>query len=130
MAKKIERRKMIQQGDVLLIPVATPSAAEMKQAGVTRKHQERITLALGEVTGHSHVMEDVDVLEGLFGKEVVIVADEPKELKHVIAETGEPTGEHPSHTTETGSYLVRLQRKYVAPVRSRPAPARMSWADD
>ena len=119
---KKARRKMIQQGDVLLIPIQTPTADELKGRGVTRKHQDKLVLALGEITGHQHVVEDVDVLEGLFGGEVVIVADEPIELKH-LTEAGEPTGEHETMKTDKGAYLVRLQRTYVAPT---VAP-RESW---
>jgi len=124
MGKKTSRRKMIQQGDVLLIPIQTPTADELKGRGVIRKHRDKLVLALGEITGHQHVVEDVDVLEGLFGGEVVIVADEPIELKH-LTEAGEPTGEHDTMKTDKGAYLVRLQRTYVA-----PTVARESWRSE
>jgi hypothetical protein len=125
MGNKTERRKMIQQGDVLLIPIQTPTAAELRGQGATRKHQDKLVLAMGEVTGHQHVVEDVDVLEGLFGSEVVILADEPTELKH-LTEAGDPTGEHETIKTDKGAYLVRLQRTYVAPT---VAP-RESWRNE
>ena len=119
------RRKMIQQGDVLLIPIQTPTAEELKGRGVKRTHKDRMVLALGEVTGHQHVVEDVDVLEGLFGGEVVIVADKPTTLVH-RTEADEPTGEHEDMETGKGAYLVRLQRTYVAPT---VAP-RESWRNE
>ena len=119
------RRKMLQQGDVLLIPIQTPTAEELKGRGVKRTHKDRMVLALGEVTGHQHVVEDVDVLEGLFGGEVVIVADKPTTLVH-RTEADEPTGEHEDMETGKGAYLVRLQRTYVAPT---VAP-RESWRNE
>jgi hypothetical protein len=119
------RRKMIQQGDVLLIPIQTPTAEELKGRGVKRTHKDRMVLALGEVTGHQHVVEDVDVLEGLFGGEVVIVANKPTTLVH-RTEAGEPTGEHEDMDTGKGAYLVRLQRTDVAPT---VAP-RESWRNE
>ena len=119
------RRKMLQQGDVLLIPIQTPTDEELKGRGVKRTHKDRMVLALGEVTGHQHVVEDVDVLEGLFGGEVVIVADKPTTLVH-RTEADEPTGEHEDMETGKGAYLVRLQRTYVAPT---VAP-RESWRNE
>jgi regulator of protease activity HflC (stomatin/prohibitin superfamily) len=59
---------MIQQGDVLLIPIQTPTAEELKGRGVKRTHKDRMVLALGEVTGHRRVKgrDMFSTLRGLY----------------------------------------------------------------
>ena len=113
--------KMYQQGDVLLIPIQDPRTSELPEGVKTPEivHQERVTLAEGEITGHVHVIDDVDMIEDFFGSPVIVV-DEPVVLKHVD-EKDVLTDEHKPLTIEPGVYMVREQREYDGPqaIRAR-----------
>ena len=113
--------KMYQQGDVLLIPIQDPRTSDLPEGvkAPTIVRQERVTLALGEITGHSHVIDDVDLIEDFFGSPVLVV-DEPVTLKHVD-EDDTLTDEHKPLEIDPGVYMVREQREYDGPqaIRAR-----------
>lgn len=54
------------QGDVLIIPALEPFDKKDLGAPIMEENGKRITLALGEVTGHAHAFyPDMDIAEGL-----------------------------------------------------------------
>ena len=108
--------KMYQQGDVLLIPIQDPHKGELPEGtkAPTIVRTDRVTLALGEVTGHSHVIDDVDLIDDFFGSPVVIVGEDGNTLKH-IDEDDTLTEEHEPLEIEPGAYMVREQREYTGP---------------
>lgn len=113
---------VIQQGDVPVVPVAT------KIIGPHDGHAGRAVLALGEVTGHMHVIDspraklvrvpevlaalrqeliekgildpDADVVDA----GLVIDGDDPVMLRH---------DEHDAHSIQPGNYAVLRQREYA-----------------
>ena len=112
--------KQYQQGDVLLIPIQDPREGDIPE-GIAKPEivrTERVTLALGEVTGHSHVIDDVDLITDFFGSPVVIVGKEGNTLKHVD-EDDTLTEEHTPLELEPGAYMVREQREYTGPAAVR-----------
>lgn len=101
-------KKMIRQGDVLLIQCATLPVSAMP---VKAKKNERVILAHGEVTGHHHSLmpgkaklfsddrtNDTGVHAG-----IVEVAEALAELQHQ---------EHASIPLARGIHEVRRQREY------------------
>jgi hypothetical protein len=108
--------EMYQQGDVLLIPIQDPRKGELPEGAKAPEivRTERVTLALGEVTGHSHVIDDVDLIEDFFGSPVVIIGEGGNTLKH-IDEDDVLTEEHEPLEIEPGAYMVREQREYTGP---------------
>ena len=48
---------MYAQGDVLIVPATIPAEAVQSEGG------KRIVLALGEASGHAHVIDDPEVVE-------------------------------------------------------------------
>ena len=80
----------IQQGDVLLVPASElPKNLKLKERG------NRVTLALGETSGHSHVVEaekTVSLYEDEQGN-MWLEVDSPATLKHITPD-GSPTLDH------------------------------------
>lgn len=84
----------IHQGDVLLVPGELPENLKLKESG------SRVTLALGETSGHAHVVETDTPTKD---KTVFLYEDDqgnmwlevksPATLKHITA-SGEPTLDH------------------------------------
>jgi hypothetical protein len=95
--KKIS--KQYRQGDVLVTPAAIPTKAVKQTHGV-------ITLAEGEVTGHSHTITTtpekvehfIDTTD--WGPVLYLRVKQPVVLSHQ---------EHAPATLEPGDYLVRRQ---------------------
>lgn len=95
---------MLRQGDVLLIP-ARPSGAR-----VSVRHVAGVTLALGERTGHSHVLHAPD------GGAVGVLED--PETGDLVALDVPPGAvlrheEHRHLAVPVGLYRVQVQREYV-----------------
>ena len=102
---------MIRQGDILLVPVTEePEDVEERISG-------SITIAHGEVTGHTHTLEKATWLQ--------LATQEIADLEH-FAETGEGTvfvdveeettlthQEHSPLTIPVGLYEVIRQREYT-----------------
>lgn len=98
----MNKNKHYRQGDVLIIPVATIPKNLVRT--------KRITLALGEVTGHHHRIETVDGAIGYAPNnddlaEYIHVMDENVELRHE---------EHEAIILPKGKYRKVIQTEYVA----------------
>ncbi len=124
--------KVIVQGDVLFLRVR-----DIEDIEDTFKAQERhdAVVALGETTGHKHVMEDIifvddsgilpdgDLAGELFRaandiletnrQEVVaaVVVPEKGRVRHLDADE-KPTGEHNDLELPPGGYIVARQRRF------------------
>jgi hypothetical protein len=92
--------KIIRQGDVY-IRLNTGKAEGKPRA-------DRI-LALGEATGHNHVLQSGHVY-GNRGGDQVIVLDAPTWLEHLAGST--PTTEHDRLLIPGGTHTVYIQREY------------------
>jgi len=104
---------MYRQGDVLLIPSVIPGTAAPETP-----EPRGVVLALGESSGHAHVLDPVDC-------ETVTWADAGKIVRRglrVIRETslrhtnadGSLTQEHGTIIVPPGNYLVIIQREALA----------------
>src|SRR5262245_38455028 len=95
MMKKIV--KQIRQGDVLLQPIDNIPAGAVKV-----RRRKTITLAEGELTGHSHTIEaptkDVETFESR--GEIYLKVNTPQKLRHQ---------EHAELAVDPGLYVVRRQ---------------------
>lgn len=74
--KRDKARAPIVQGDVLLLPIVAMPDGAWEQLDGTRH-----VLALGEVTGHAHVLDGATLLRGAAGERVV-QAHEGAALRH------------------------------------------------
>ena len=99
--------RQLRQGDVLLVRVAARPAGGRKVA----REDGRIVLALGEVTGHAHVIDAPAV-------ELYETADGVRYLD-VTAPAAVVHEEHAAVDLEPGVYEVRLQREYAPAARPR-----------
>jgi hypothetical protein len=91
--------KLYRQGDVLL------AEATIDVGEATRKESgDRVILAEGEVTGHSHSMPAASVTAYSFGGRDVIVVAEQALLTHP---------EHDAIEVAPGQYWVVRQREYA-----------------
>lgn len=70
-----ETREVVIQGDVMLAPITDVPAGWDEVAG------SRHVLALGESTGHAHVLEGATLLRGEAGERVVVVGPDAA-LRH------------------------------------------------
>ena len=97
--QKEEEMEQYRQGDVMAVRVdiLPKNAKRVKCNGV-------VTLALGEVTGHSHTVTHPDVEEFEMGGMRFFVIPEPCELRHQ---------EHDAITLPPGTYRVVRQREYT-----------------
>lgn len=94
---------MVRQGDVALelIP-SLPSNLK------TRKNP---VLALGEVSGHGHIVFGAEVMEDSDGN-LFLTVEEEAELKHLLVASGVWTNEHHPVTLPAGKYRVIQQVQY------------------
>lgn len=94
---------MVRQGDVLLVPVR----AVPKRSEPVGRERGQLILALGEATGHAHVVESASA--------ELVSADDAHEL-YLLVHGPEPvTLEHEEHDPiplERGVYQVVRQREY------------------
>lgn len=102
------------QGDVLLVAIAAlpVNAQPVKASG-------QIVLALGEATGHMHVMDGARVKELRTEKPVPIFDWQAERFLHVQLETalrhekgGAPTGEHNALQIPAGNYAIVPQSEW------------------
>jgi hypothetical protein len=95
----MNKNKIYRQGDVLIIPVDTIPT------GLTRT--KKVTLALGEVTGHHH-----SILEGAIG-----FADNETELTEYFSVESESANlthqEHDTISLPQGNYRKVIQVEYT-----------------
>lgn len=92
----------IRQGDVILISLNQPSSAAGSQA--LGKKLPHLTLAEGEVTGHSHRISQGKA--ELYEKEGTLYL-------RVLSETATLTHEeHKAIQIPQGNWMVRIQREY------------------
>ena len=110
------RRGLLRQGDVLLIPLdRVPKDVSVAESG------SRLVLAEGEATGHAHAVlaDEAELAEAPDGTLYLsIVGSSTAALVH---------DEHDAISLEPGAYQVVRQREY----EPRPqAPARTRWVAD
>lgn len=101
-------KKLEIQGDVALRPAMLPSGA---------KKIENRPLALGEVSGHAHVVVPIEKTSAvdLFefdGKTYVVTGGDGGQLRHVILKTGEQADHKPVILEPNTCYEVILQNEY------------------
>jgi len=105
-AREVPVTRQYRQGDVFLVEAPFPR----KGGPITVEHPSRgqLVLALGEATGHAHVITAAKGRAQLFlrGPWRYLYVREPVDLVHE---------EHAPVTVEPGTYLVRIQREYVPP---------------
>lgn len=94
---------VIQQGDVLLIQV--PKAKGVTKQNRVEPKQRGYVLAEGEVTGHMHVIQELEGTElyQLSGDELLLHLEKESQLVH---------DDHKAATIPPGDYVVRKVREY------------------
>lgn len=93
----------LRQGDVLLVPIdKIPANAKLQ------KHKGRITVALGEATGHHHTIE-------LSEKDAADWWKDDQGVQYVEVKTESPIvhQEHSELVLDPGAYKVVTQREYT-----------------
>jgi hypothetical protein len=104
MAKRTKKAQMFRQGDVLLQQVdfdPTKEGKDVKQVEPNR--MERLVLAEGEATGHSHTVDAGHALMYMTAIGMFLRVVKEAQLLHE---------EHASIDLETGWYKVTRQREY------------------
>lgn len=100
------------QGDVALRPISSlPACAE---------RIERAPLALGEVSGHAHVIESAGKAadnweyfrDPATGKTFVAIGSDGAQLRHIRLHTGQQADHHPITLAPNTCYEVILQNEY------------------
>ena len=93
------------QGDVLLIQIGL-HVVPLSSHPVSRDEKNRIVLALGEATGHAHVIEDETA-------EMVQSGFSPNSTRFIKAPEGATVTheEHAPVTLPPGAYEIRMQRE-------------------
>lgn len=96
------------QGDVALRPATLPT---------TIRRIERAPLALGEVSGHAHVIDAPADNYQLFrdektGKTFVAIGSDGAQLRHVRLKTGKQADHHPIVLPPNTCFEVILQNEY------------------
>ena len=101
-------RECIQQGDLLLVPVAVIPTVEPRP----RAAQGRHVFAAG-ATGHIHALDRDDLGEvyEAGGPVVLVVPMGGTMLRHLVVATGQPTQDHAPVFVECGAWEVRRQRE-------------------
>lgn len=95
-------RKLIRQGDVLLVPIAKLPAS-------LKKHKEQI-VARGEATGHDHIIIDGEVLVDESGKLYVVASSETM-IRHQDQVGG--IADHLPCVLEPGPYKILIEEEYT-----------------
>jgi len=86
---------MYRQGDVLLVPV---------KQDFTGVEADKVTLALGEVTGHAHVLKAPRIVADKLQLPNFVKFAVPAELLHE---------EHDRIEIPAGTYRIKRQREYT-----------------
>ena len=97
----MEQKFFYQQGDVIIERISSiPSSAEVKKPN----HSRGIVLADGEISGHLHLIEDVDTVT-MFedGNQKYLKIDEPTSISH---------DEHKTIGLAEGEYVIRIVQEY------------------
>lgn len=95
-------------GDLIFKPVAKVDKRSLKKLALDKIDKKfGFTLALGEVTGHKHVMvaekkDDLQIYQDSFGRFVVEVS-KPTVLSHE---------EHAALTFQPGIYLMEIEQEH------------------
>jgi hypothetical protein len=100
----LKKQFLVRQGDVLVIE-ATEVPKNLTEIG---RDNGRVVLAYGEVTGHSHAIDDLEAT--LFS-----APDTADRFLRIIAASGVGLvhEEHATITLPPGDYVVRIQREYT-----------------
>jgi hypothetical protein len=108
--------EQLRQGDVLLVRIEDSVDAFLRdghrRSQATEAARGRVVLALGEATGHAHVIESEDV--------ALISAGEAEELYLLVYGDAPVALRHEEHDTldvPPGVYRVIRQREYREPHR-------------
>lgn len=110
-----------QQGDVI-IELLSDRGLKFPDAPATKQKDGRgFLLALGEVTGHAHALEEIEGVEVVECPQKVLVTrggkEELEDVRFFVRVTN-PNGarlrheEHGTHVLPPGEYLVRGVREY------------------
>jgi hypothetical protein len=91
----MERKQLFQQGDVLMF-----RTDELPKEAKPKKFDEKVVLAIGEATGHSHTMvaDDVDAYEDANGTLWLVVKKDGAVVDHQ---------EHGKVTLPKGTFEVK-----------------------
>jgi hypothetical protein len=126
----MNEKRMVRQGDVLLIPVEDSMPISPKAQTITRKSKHgRLVLADGESSLHEHTISAEDAELVRQGEQILltILRDQTKlAVTHTL--TGELLPRHMSIELPGGLYEVRTQRR--AEVTPAGMPQRWSRARD
>jgi hypothetical protein len=93
----------LRQGDVLLRLVKNVNTKDLKKLGT-----EKYILALGETSGHSHVIHGANTFAG--NKQIYVQVEKHAMLQHELVD-GTWTGEYKPVPIEAGVYQVIQQRE-------------------
>ncbi len=97
------------QGDVMLVVVDLPEGLKPAEKGAE-------VLALGETSGHGHVLEDCDIMIGADEAKYVIPSGKNARLLHKHLTSDRPADHRPIDLTEVlpagKGYKVVLQQRY------------------
>ncbi|MCH8076532.1 MAG: hypothetical protein IIC64_11995 [SAR324 cluster bacterium] len=103
--------KIYQHGDVCLVEEQVPVLEDRNRIeALERTPDGRLILALGEATGHAHILsaEGVTLVNSTGG--LVLEITQPVELSH--EKNGRLTGEHRTLTIPPGRYIPLRQHVY------------------
>ena len=100
MNKKHREIEQYRQGDVLLKKIKSIPVSSARLSG-----QERIVLAYGEATGHTHVIGDVENVAVFVGKEGQLYLE-------VLSQVALEHEEHGTIQIPVGTYERIIQKEY------------------
>lgn len=111
-----------QQGDVIIEPLSVRGLAFPTDGKpMTQKDARGYLLALGEVTGHAHALENIEGVEVIEAPRKILVTrdgrEEQEDVRFFVRVTN-PKGaklsheEHNAHVLLPGEYVVRGVREY------------------
>lgn len=99
------KHKIYRQGDVLIVRVASIPA----DASPAKRDDGRIILAYGEITGHSHAIEDTAAKGWLSGETLYLDLEKKTKVWH---EDHNPKQEDKPMILPAGQYIVLNQVEY------------------
>ena len=100
----LKRRRLLRQGDVLLIEIdELPSGTSLVSRVPRETGGDRVVLAYGEVTGHAHAIDETHVEARERDGRMYLRIEAPATLRHE---------EHSALELSPGHYEVRRQREF------------------
>lgn len=117
----MEKIRFQQQGDVIIEPISLRGIKMPKGKKMTQKDSRGYLLALGEVTGHAHALEEIEGVEVIEAPQKILVLrngrEEQEEVRYFIRITNKNGAvlrheEHNAQTIPPGEYVVRGVREY------------------